>query len=222
MPVEATCRFETLDRDILAVTLRSELNEVPWTDIERIGSGIVERIENRPLPLVIVDLTELTQMGSAIVAMVVRIWKTVSERGGQMVVVNRNEVVGEVLEISGLASKWTIVPTRDEARAVIGPGGGTPSRFVGGETRTGVVLTGLSALFLLLAVFGIADAVADGLVSDSLGGPATFWLGVGCAIVATLLGVAAVLRTFGTLKLVAVVLSTLAVVTGLGSVLFVS
>ncbi|MGC1272220.1 MAG: STAS domain-containing protein [Planctomycetaceae bacterium] len=221
MTAETTCRFEEIDHDVLAVVLRPELNEIPWTDIERIGSGIVRRVESRPMPRILVDMAELDHMGSAMVALVVRIWKAVSEKQGRMIVVNRNAVVGEVLEISGLASKWTIVPTREEALAAVGAGGGTPSSVIGGETRTGVVLTLLSGVFLLLAVLGLADALSDGLVAGSLGRAATFWLGVGCAILAVVLGVVAVIRTFGTLKIVAAVLTTLSVVTALASVLFV-
>lgn len=221
MTAETTCRFDELAHDVLAVVLRPEMNEVPWTDIERIGSGIVRRVESRPRPRILVDMTELDHMGSAMVALVVRIWKTVSERQGRMIVVNRHAVVGEVLEISGLASKWTIVPTREDALAAIGPGGGIPSSVLRGETRTGVVLTMLTGVFLLLAVLGLADAVSDGLVAGSLGRSATYWLGVGSAIVAAVLGVVAIFRTFGALKIVAVVLTTLAVVTALASVLFV-
>lgn len=221
MTAETTCRFEELDRDVLAVVLRPELNEIPWTDIERIGSGIVRRVESRPKPRVLVDMTELDHMGSAMVALVVRIWKAVTEKQGRMIVVNRHAVVGEVLEISGLASKWTIVPTREEALIAVGAGGGTPSSVISGETRTGVVLTILSGVFLLLAVLGLADALSNGIVAGSLGRAATYWIGVGCAILAAVLGVVAVLRTFGMLKIAAVVLTTLSVVAALSSVLFV-
>ncbi|HEX6984249.1 MAG TPA: STAS domain-containing protein [Planctomycetaceae bacterium] len=219
MSAETTCRFEELDRGVLAVTLRPELNEVPWTDIERIGSGIVERVAGRDRPRVVVDLTELNHMGSAMVALVVRIWKAVSEKNGRMIVVNRNDLVSEVLQISGLAGKWTIVPTREEALASFGVAGGTPAAAGG---RAGLALVALCGVFLLLGVLGVTDAVSNGVVADSLGRAATFWIGVGCAVAAAVFGVVAAVRTDGGLRIAAVVLTTLSVVAALASLLFVA
>lgn len=222
MSPETTCRFEELDRGILAVTLRPELNEIPWTDIERIGAGIVGRVAGRDRPRVIIDLTELSHMGSAMVALVVRVWKAVSEKNGKMIVVNQNDFVGEVLDVSGLADKWTIVGSRDQAQQSFSGGGSAPSTVIPGETKAGVVLSILSGVFLLLALLGLADLYREGAVASSLGQAAAFWIAVGCAVVAAVIGVLAVLRTFGNLKLVAVVLTTLSVVTALASFLFVS
>jgi anti-anti-sigma factor len=211
---ETTCRFEELDRGVLAVTLRPELNEVPWTDIERIGSGIVDRVAGRERPRVLVDLTELNHMGSAMVALVVRIWKAANEKDGRMIVVNRHELVGEVLQISGLAAKWTIVPTRDEALASFGSGA-----YAGEEgARTSLLLTALSAALLVVAVLALADGALAGSVARSLGRNALLWTGLGCAVAALVLGVVAVMRAVGNMKMAAVSLATLsavAVVAGL-------
>jgi anti-anti-sigma factor len=213
---ETTCRFEELDRGVLTVTLRPELNEVPWTDIERIGSGVVSRVASRERPRVVVDLTELNHMGSAMVALVVRIWKAVTEKNGRMIAVNRHELVSEVLQISGLAGKWTIVPTREEALAEFGGRGGAASGLVGGETRAGVAFTALSAAFLVLGLLALADAAAGGAVGRSLGNATTLWIGLGGALAALVFGAIAVARTFGGLKIVAVVLATLSAVASLG------
>ena len=210
MSTETTCRFEELDRGVMAVTLRPELNEVPWTDIERIGSGVVGRVASRDRPRVLVDLSELSHMGSAMVALVVRIWKAVSEKHGRMVVVNRHELVTEVLQISGLAGKWTIVPSRQDALASFDGTGG--SGIAGGASKAGLALTILSGVFLLAGALALADAAASGSVASSLGRVTTIWIGLGCAIASLLCGAIATARTHGNLKLVAVVLATLAAV----------
>lgn len=213
---ETTCRFEELDRGVLAVTLRPELNEVPWTDIERIGSGIVGRVSSQAKPRVLVDLTELNHMGSAMVALVVRIWKAATEQNGRMVVVNRSELVGEVLQISGLANKWTIVPTRDDALREFGAGGGFSSS--GASDRLGVALLVVAGVLLVIGGLGIADAAAGGIMSDSLGSSATLWTATAIAIVSLIIGVVAVVRTAGNLKLVAVVIATLAAVASIAGI----
>jgi anti-anti-sigma factor len=214
---ETTCRFEELDRGVLAVTLRPELNEVPWTDIESIGSGIVSRVSAQAKPRVLVDLTELNHMGSAVVALVVRIWKAANEKDGKMVVVNRGELVGEVLEISGLANKWTIVTSRD---AAISSFGGLRGSISAGEhsSRMGVVFVAIAAILLVLGILGLIDAVANGLMTDSLGKATTLWTGTGCALVALVVAAVAVAQTGGNLKLVAVVIATLAAVAAVAGV----
>jgi anti-anti-sigma factor len=216
---ETTCRFEELDGGALAVGLRPELNEVPWTDIERIGSGIVSRVATRERPHVLVDLSDLSHMGSAMVALVVRIWKAVTEKGGRMVVVNRNDLVGEVLTISGLAGKWTIVPTRDEALASFGT---SPRGRAAANSGAGVALTVVAGLLLLLAVLALADVAFTGYAANAVGRDATLWIGLGCAAAAVLVGALAITRTDGALKMLAVSLTTLAAVAALAAVLTVS
>lgn len=219
MTPETTCRFEELDGGVLAVGLRPELNEVPWTDIERIGSGVVGRVASRDRPRVLVDLSELNHMGSAMVALVVRIWKAATEKNGRMVVVNRSDLVGEVLTISGLAGKWTIVPSRDEALSEFGTSSAGRSA---GASRTGTLLAIAAGVLLLLGVLALADAALQGAVSRANGRDLPLWAGFGLAIAAAVLSVVAVLRTEGTLKMIAVSLTTLAAVTAIAAVAAVS
>ena len=131
---ETYYRFETVN-GCLTVTLLPELNDKQWADIERVGSEIVERISGAPSPKVLVDLTPLSYMGSAMVALIVRLYKTVNSRGGKMVVVNQHELVFEVLKLAGLTKLWTIVGTRQEAYATLGIKATAPS--TGGGLVTG-------------------------------------------------------------------------------------
>jgi len=214
---ETTCRFEELDRGVLAVTLRPELNEVPWTDIERIGSGIVGRVSSQAKPRVLVDLTELNHMGSAMVALVVRIWKATTEQHGRMIVVNRSDLVGEVLQISGLANKWTIVSSRDEALREFGASRGLSSSS-GDSDRLGLVLIAIAVVLVVAGGLGIGDAAASGALSGSLGRTVTLWSATALSILSLIVAVAAVLRTAGNLKLIAVVITTLAAVAAIAGV----
>ena len=111
--------FEKYD-GISVFALLPELNDVPWADIETISSTILEKMEAQKKPLFLIDLDALTYMGSAMVALVVRLWKSVETRNGKMVVINNDEMVREVLSISGLDEVWTIVNTRDEGLKILG------------------------------------------------------------------------------------------------------
>jgi anti-anti-sigma factor len=116
---ETYYRYESLN-GCLTITLLPELNDKQWADIERVGTEIVDRISAAPSPKVLVDLTPLSYMGSAMVALIVRLYKTVNSRGGKMVVVNQHELVFEVLKLAGLTKLWTIVANRDEAYSSLG------------------------------------------------------------------------------------------------------
>jgi hypothetical protein len=72
-----------VDNRRATVTLLPELNEVPWADIERVGSEILSRIEPLSSPQLLVDLCSLNYMGSAQVALVVRMFKLVRQDGGR-------------------------------------------------------------------------------------------------------------------------------------------
>lgn len=116
---ESYYRFEAVD-GCLIITLLPELNDKQWADIEKVGTEIVDRLSTAQSPRFIVDLTPLSYMGSAMVALIVRLYKTVNGRSGQMVVVNQHELVFEVLKLAGLTKLWTIVESRDKAFGVLG------------------------------------------------------------------------------------------------------
>lgn len=157
-------RCEELPGDILSIWLRPELNETDWTEIERVGSEILEQVGSHKRPRAIVDLTDMKHIGSSLVALLVRIWKVVGERGGQMVVVNNNELVGEVLEIAGLAEKWTIVATRPRAVAILGGNGvGSASK------RAGLLWFVVAVTVLVLGGLAVADAIIGGVLAGAIG-----------------------------------------------------
>lgn len=114
------------------VSLLPELNEVPWADIERVGSDIISKIQTLSSPNLLVDLCALNYMGSAQVALVVRMFKTIKEKNGKMVVANRDPMVLEVLSLAGLNKVWTIVDSRERALGMLGGGGGSMMASSGG------------------------------------------------------------------------------------------
>jgi anti-anti-sigma factor len=149
-------RFESVN-GCLTVTLLPELNDKQWADIERVGTEIVARIGATPSPRVIVDLTQLSYMGSAMVALIVRLYKEVNTRSGKMVVVNQHELVHEVLKLAGLTKLWTIVDNRQAAYSSLGIKMNTVSGTGGGLQTGGMGLVAAGAIgtvgaLLLLAL----------------------------------------------------------------------
>jgi anti-anti-sigma factor len=148
---ESYYRYESTD-GCLIVTLLPELNDKQWADIERVGTEIVDRLSTTQSPRFIVDLTPLSYMGSAMVALIVRLYKTVNGRNGQMVVVNQHELVQEVLKLAGLTKLWTIVENRDKAFAALG----VKRRAVSAE---GSPAEGGGNALLLAGIIGAVGAV---------------------------------------------------------------
>ncbi len=133
------------------ISLQPELNDAQWSEIEKIGTDILGQLGSIKSPAFIVDLSSLTYMGSAMVALIVRLWKSVKEGDGNMVVVNKEQMVFEVLKLAGLHNVWSIVETREQAVAELGMG----SVFRGGG-GTGKVMKLVGIVVVLAAVGGAA------------------------------------------------------------------
>ena len=111
---ETRYRYETTD-DYTVVSLLPPLNDIPWGEIESSGTEILQKLSDAPRPALMVDLSALDYMGSAMVALLIRLWKASGAENGQMVVVNREQMVKEVLVLAGLSKIWKIVGSRDAA-----------------------------------------------------------------------------------------------------------
>lgn len=107
-------------KDHVTVTLRPEIVQSSWSDIESFGGDVRTELESRRSPACVVDLSPLTYMGSAIVALIVRVWKVVQAQDGKMVVVCKHPGVREVIELAGLDKIWTIAPELSVAQKKLG------------------------------------------------------------------------------------------------------
>jgi anti-anti-sigma factor len=106
----------------VVVSFNPSLGDCRWGDIERVGAEIKERLIALDRPVFLVDLTRLEYMGSSMVALIVKLWKTTQEKNGDMVVVNSSTMIAEVLEIAGLTRIWKIVDSREAAERLLGVG----------------------------------------------------------------------------------------------------
>jgi anti-anti-sigma factor len=96
------------------------MNKCQWSEIEGVGDQVLKELEPIGTPHLIVDLSELDYIGSSMVALVVRVWKVVKAKQARMVVVNRNPMVLEVLQISKLNEVWPILEYREDALYELG------------------------------------------------------------------------------------------------------
>ena len=197
---ETPYRLEANNRCTI-VALLPALNNVQWAEIEQIGSDALAQLEKSRTPVLLVDLSELEYMGSAMVALIVRLWKAVQKHGGRMVVVNRHPLVFEVLKLAGLHTVWTIVESRDDAFKQLG------IRSAGaGDGGAGGVLLGILAV--IGAIAGLLLRLSpENLIDDKAAlalelGSSAFGLMVGAVLAARHAGLR---RGFGVFVIVACV-----------------
>lgn len=179
------------------------LGDCKWGDIERIGSEIRTTFTGREKPNCLIDLSRLEFMGSSIVALLIRIWKTLQEKNGSMVVVNPNSTSKEVLEIAGLSKVWTICASRDEAEALIRKS--LPSHETG--------LLGILCVIVGWVLVGGSVLLLEGTVSASLQLPNNSLLSgiYGCAGIGGLSGLIAVIIAKGSWRALALMLLVAAI-----------
>jgi anti-sigma B factor antagonist len=188
MPHSPPYRLEP-DRNRTVVTLLPGLNEIPWADIEQIGTEILQRLQQIATPALLVDLSALNYMGSVQVALVVRMFKAVKERGGQMIVANRDPMVLEVLSLAGLNKIWTITTSREEGLRLL-PGGEEDVDVTapgGWQTAVGLICVAVSLL-------GLAAVL---LQADWLPRPGSVWLQGGAAALGFVFGLWGVWQGIG-------------------------
>ncbi len=167
------------------VTLHPVLNDSQWADIERVGNEVCEKYNTGSSKSVMVNLTELNYMGSAMVALIVRLWKSVKEKNGKMVVVNNNEMVYEVLKLAGLHKVWTIVDSREEGFSKLGVSG----NIAGGSSGSG---TGL----LIVGVVALVGAIAGlFMLTQGKGDPKiALMINVVCSLVSLVIGMMLIMK----------------------------
>ncbi len=181
------------------VSFLPHLNEIPWSEIEKVGGHILPKLQESPSPGVLVDLCALKYMGSASLALIVRIYKTVTEKRGRMIVANCDPMVGEVLAKAGLAKIWEIASSRDEGLRRLGLPTSEAVRRAGGWQNliaiAGLLISAVGFAAYYTPSFGLAPTAAIGM---QVGGGL---LGFGFALWALLEGAGPV-RTIGTMVLV--------------------
>lgn len=189
--------FENGDR-FAVVSFNPPLSDCRWGDIEEIGTELKDRLSDMDCPRFLLDLTKLEFMGSSIVALIVKLWKTTQEKGGDMVVVNKSSMIGEVLEIAGLSRVWKIVDSREDAEEMLGGKGFSP---VSPMTRFFLAILGwvtaAGALCFVLAprkeLIQIEPQVAQGLAFT-------------CGGIAIIAGLVSAIRDRGAWRLLGILL----------------
>lgn len=166
-------------RSHAVLRLEPSMGNAAWGDIDRVGREVLASVDGQKKPAWLIDLSGLEYMGSALVALVVRVWKAVQAAGGKSVVVCGQGMPQEVLRLAGLDKVWTITPTYEEGlkRLGISAASASPTPTAEQPAVPGFPLLGVFALIGAVVAAGVLAALLtnqpiqrDAVVAGLFGG----------------------------------------------------
>ena len=111
----------TLERrgDVFIFVPSARLEEFDLSTAEELSDVLLRPIRERSMPLLIVDLEGVDFFGSSFLSLLLRCWKTVLVKGGQMVLASVSPHARELLRITSLDMVWPMYSNRSEALAAL-------------------------------------------------------------------------------------------------------
>ncbi|WP_169974431.1 STAS domain-containing protein [Tautonia rosea] len=111
----------TLERrgDVLIFVPSAHLEEFDLSTAEELSSVLLGPIQELPMPMLIVDLEGVDFFGSSFLSLLLRCWKAVLVKGGQMVLAGVSPRARELLRITSLDIVWPLYANRSEALSAL-------------------------------------------------------------------------------------------------------
>lgn len=107
--------------NVMVITPASNVETMSWDLIEQAAEIVMEPLTDQEVPMVVVDLSDVSYFGSVFLALLLRCHKYVKSRGGELVLCGASKMASELLRITALDTLWAIYDTKDEALEAIGP-----------------------------------------------------------------------------------------------------
>ena len=104
----------------VVITPAGNVESMRWDLIEQAADVVMAPLRDQEVPLVVVDLGEVSYFGSVFLALLLRCHKFVKSRGGELVLCCASKMATELLRVTALDTLWAIYDTRDEALDAVG------------------------------------------------------------------------------------------------------
>lgn len=107
----------TIERrgDLVVIVPSDRLEDMDYTDTAGVAELLLEPLRKVEMPIVIVDLEHVDYFGSSFLSILLRCWKLVLVKGGQMALAGVSARARELLRITSLDIVWPIYENRPEA-----------------------------------------------------------------------------------------------------------
>ncbi len=106
--------------DAVVVTPASNVENMSWDVVEHAADLVLAPLARQKVPLVVIDLSQVSYFGSVFLALLLRCHKLVRQKGGELVLCGASKLARELLQITNLDTLWAIYDSRDEALEAVG------------------------------------------------------------------------------------------------------
>lgn len=89
------------------------------SDQSELVASLLAAADTADPPRVVLDLTKTEYFDSQFIEVMIRVWKRIVQRGGEMMLCGLTPFCGDVIRVLKLDSVWTIKATRDDAVAAL-------------------------------------------------------------------------------------------------------
>jgi anti-anti-sigma factor len=107
----------TIERhgDLTLIAATPTLENLEFGLEEQVATLVMSPLRRQESPLVVFDLTAVDYFGSMFLALLLRCWKLVQSKGGEMVLAGVSDRAKELLRITALDMVWPMYRTPREA-----------------------------------------------------------------------------------------------------------
>jgi anti-sigma B factor antagonist len=106
--------------DAVVVTPASNVENMSWDVVENAADLVLAPLAKQKVPLVVIDLSQVSYFGSVFLALLLRCHKLVRQKGGELVLCGASKLARELLQITNLDTLWAIYDSREEALEAVG------------------------------------------------------------------------------------------------------
>lgn len=117
----------TRHEDFSVVEVDLDYDELDEATLARFREQLVREAATANPPLVIVDLSRASFIGSSFIAVLIEAWKALRQRQGKLGLCGMNDVCAEAIHVARLDTVWQTYRNLDEARQTMAaPAGELP------------------------------------------------------------------------------------------------
>lgn len=102
---------------ITIVEVDAQYDSLDMARLNEFGDQLLTAVVGAEPPTVLLDMGRTTFIGSNFLGLLIRAWKRLRDRQGELALCGVNDVCGEVLRASKLDMIWQVFPDRETAMA---------------------------------------------------------------------------------------------------------
>ena len=106
--------------EALVIIPAGNIESLNWEYVEQAAELVLVPLRRKEVPLAVFDLERAPYFGSVFLALLLRSYKLVKLKGGEMVLCNVGRLGRDLLSTTCLDTLWAVYETREQALEAIG------------------------------------------------------------------------------------------------------